>query len=214
MRKLENIREKNRQKARGLFTRILSHGKGTVADWLVPNWLYGIFNIAVASEEKGWLTQVMDVDATNHTVAYEEYRSKTTLRTHVKDSGTLYTKTFGADGNKWGDNSTEMHPRLQSAVLTLTKGPVCPSDKIGLSDRVLIMSRNPGRLIGELPVDLPWPRDGGQPAFQALRSQLMDSFKSAEDETPGVVPETQKPETQKTEQPKPTLVTESPKSAA
>jgi len=91
------------QKARGLWTRILSHGKGTVADWLQQNWLYGLFNIAVASEEKGWLTQVMDVDATNHTVAYEEYRSKTTLRTHVADSGTLYTKTFGAAGNKWGD---------------------------------------------------------------------------------------------------------------
>lgn len=91
------------QKARGLWTRILSHGKGTVADWLQQGWLYGLFNIAVASEEKGWLTQVMDVDATNHTVAYEEYRSKTTLRTHVADSGTLYTKTFGAAGNKWGD---------------------------------------------------------------------------------------------------------------
>ena len=104
------------QKARGLFTRILSHGKGTVADWLVPNWLYGIFNIAVASEEKGWLTQVMDVDATNHTVAYEEYRSKTTLRTHVKDSGTLYTKTFGADGNKWGDNNLTHHTRGTTLV--------------------------------------------------------------------------------------------------
>ena len=42
-------------------------------------------------------------------------------------------------GNKWGDNSTEQHPRLQAAVLTLTKGPVCPSDKIGLSNRPLIM---------------------------------------------------------------------------
>lgn len=94
------------QKARGLWTRILSHGKGTVADWLVPSWLYGLFNIAVASEDKGWVTQVMDVDATNHTVAYEEYRSKTTIRTHVRDSGTLYDKTFGEAGNKWGNSSS------------------------------------------------------------------------------------------------------------
>ena len=104
------------QKARGLFTRMLSHGKGTVADWLVPNWLYGVFNIAVASEEKGWLTQVMDVDATNHTVAYEEYRSKTTLRTHVRDSGTLYNKTFGAAGNKWGDANLTHHARGTTLV--------------------------------------------------------------------------------------------------
>ena len=38
-----------------------------------------------------------------------------------------------------GDNSTEQHPRLQAAVLTLTKGPVCPSDKIGRANRDLIM---------------------------------------------------------------------------
>ena len=37
-------------------------------------------------------------------------------------------------GNKWGDNSTEQDPRLQAAVLTLTKRPVCPSNKIGVSN--------------------------------------------------------------------------------
>ena len=57
----------------------------------------------------------------------------------VAPSKDNYWSTTTQPGNKWGDNSTEMHPRLQSAVLTLTKGPVCPSDKIGLSDRVLIM---------------------------------------------------------------------------
>ncbi len=41
-------------------------------------------------------------------------------------------------GNKWGDNSTEQDPRLQAAVLTLTKRPVCPSNKIGVSNRSLI----------------------------------------------------------------------------
>eukprot|EP00942_MAST-04A_sp_MAST-4A-sp1_P009313 g9313.t1 len=37
-------------------------------------------------------------------------------------------------GNKWGDNSTELDPRLQASVLTLTKGPVCPCNKIGVSN--------------------------------------------------------------------------------
>jgi NitT/TauT family transport system ATP-binding protein len=78
-------------------------------------------------------------------------------------------------------------------------------EAIAMADRVLIMSRNPGRLIGELPVDLPWPRDGGQPAFQALRAQLMDRFKNVEDDAA---------EDTQTEKPTPTLVSESPKSAA
>jgi ABC-type nitrate/sulfonate/bicarbonate transport system ATPase subunit len=89
-------------------------------------------------------------------------------------------------------------------------------EAIAMADRVLIMSRNPGRLTGELPIDLPWPRDGGQPAFQALRARLMDSFKSAGDEASGASPEGSEdtPHAAKTETPKPTLVTESPKSAA
>ena len=94
-------------KARGLFTRLLSRGKGRTSEWLQQNWLYGLFNVVVASEEKGWHTQVMDVDGTSHTQAYEEYRSKSTIRTHVSDSGTLYNKTFGAAGNKWGDSDLD-----------------------------------------------------------------------------------------------------------
>jgi len=57
----------------------------------------------------------------------------------VAPSKDNYWSTSVQKGNKWGDNSTEQHPRLQAAVLTLTKGPVCPSDKIGLSNRPLIM---------------------------------------------------------------------------
>jgi hypothetical protein len=57
----------------------------------------------------------------------------------VAPSKDNYWSTSVQIGNKWGDNSTEKYPRLQAAVLTLTKGPVCPSDKIGDSNRELIM---------------------------------------------------------------------------
>ena len=39
---------------------------------------------------------------------------------------------------KYG-NDTEPHNRLQAAVITLSKGPVAPSDAVGKSDRGLIM---------------------------------------------------------------------------
>jgi ABC-type nitrate/sulfonate/bicarbonate transport system ATPase subunit len=44
------------------------------------------------------------------------------------------------------------------------------------SDRVLIMSQNPGRIVDELVVDLEWPRKHSDPAFQLLRGQLMQMF--------------------------------------
>ena len=67
----------------------------------------------------------------------------------VAPSKDNYWSTSTQTGNKWGDNSTENHSRLQAAVLTITKGPVCPSDKIGDSDRDLIMrsAMDDGRLL-------------------------------------------------------------------
>ena len=42
-------------------------------------------------------------------------------------------------GNPYGDGSTEPTPRLQAAVLTLSRGPVAVADGIGYSDADLIM---------------------------------------------------------------------------
>jgi len=42
-------------------------------------------------------------------------------------------------GSPYGNATTEPRNRLQAAVLTLTKGPVCPSDAVGRSDPALIM---------------------------------------------------------------------------
>lgn len=52
-------------------------------------------------------------------------------------------------GSKWGPTTKEPYNRLQAAVITLTKGPVCPSDKVGKSDVPLIMrsAMSDGRLL-------------------------------------------------------------------
>ena len=57
-------------------------------------------------------------------------------------------------GSKYGPGTSEPYSRLQAAVITLTKGPVAPSDAVGMSDRRLIMRSStsdgtllqPGRL--------------------------------------------------------------------
>lgn len=42
-------------------------------------------------------------------------------------------------GNPYGENVTEVAPRLQSAVLSLSAGPVAVGDKIGVTDVALVM---------------------------------------------------------------------------
>ena len=52
-------------------------------------------------------------------------------------------------GSKWGDGTLEPFPALQAAVATISRGPVMVSDKIGHTDRELVMrcSRDDGILL-------------------------------------------------------------------
>jgi ABC-type nitrate/sulfonate/bicarbonate transport system ATPase subunit len=45
-----------------------------------------------------------------------------------------------------------------------------------MADRVLIMSANPGRIVGEVSIDLPYPRDRASRAFNDKRETLMKKF--------------------------------------
>jgi len=54
-------------------------------------------------------------------------------------------------------------------------------EAITMADRVLVMSRNPGRIVSELSVPLEWPRRHMDVGFQTLRDQLMQSFKRSND---------------------------------
>eukprot|EP00051_Salpingoeca_urceolata_P021745 m.344479 g.344479 ORF g.344479 m.344479 type:complete len:749 (-) comp19854_c2_seq17:290-2536(-) len=50
-----------------------------------------------------------------------------------------YWSTPIQEGTHYGPSTREWNNRLQSAVITFTTGPVAPSDKVGSSDRDLIM---------------------------------------------------------------------------
>jgi NitT/TauT family transport system ATP-binding protein len=45
-----------------------------------------------------------------------------------------------------------------------------------MADRVLIMSANPGRIVGEVRIDLPFPRVRASPEFSRERESLMKTF--------------------------------------
>ncbi|MEJ2142403.1 MAG: ABC transporter ATP-binding protein [Gammaproteobacteria bacterium] len=49
-------------------------------------------------------------------------------------------------------------------------------EAVAMADRVLIMSANPGRIVGELKNELPFPRDRSSEEFSRKRESLMKTF--------------------------------------
>jgi hypothetical protein len=91
-------------KARGLFTRLLSHGSGLQADMLEPDWPYGPFNVLVGCDRKGWMSQTVDFnasDATGDDALFFTF-NKDTTRPRVRNvAGTMLLKNFDA-GLRYG----------------------------------------------------------------------------------------------------------------
>jgi len=49
-------------------------------------------------------------------------------------------------------------------------------EAVAMAERVLIMAANPGRIVGEVRMDLPFPRNRTAPEFSRQREHLMDRF--------------------------------------
>ncbi len=51
-------------------------------------------------------------------------------------------------------------------------------EAVAMADRVLIMAANPGRIVGELRNDMPFPRERTSKEFTAKREELMNKFEA------------------------------------
>jgi len=84
-------------RARGVFTRMLSHG--SAANKLAPNWIWGVYNTLSAGDWKGWSSQVVDYDND----AIDKVADKLTVRSRFKSSaGVLSKRTFN-NAAKFGE---------------------------------------------------------------------------------------------------------------
>ena len=94
----------SQHKARGTYTRMLSHGAASAADRVSPNWPVGIYNTVVASDFKGWVSQIVDVapTQTDAAKAVSQVLDTETLRTRYLGASALSTKVFSA--NSTGDH--------------------------------------------------------------------------------------------------------------
>lgn len=94
-----------RLKARGLFVQMLSHGKGVTADYLEPNWLWGVFNTLLAGDFRGWTSQIIDFSGTiTGSDQIDAISNKQNIRSRILDSNSLLVnKTFNQAGVTYGN---------------------------------------------------------------------------------------------------------------
>jgi hypothetical protein len=121
------INEDVRVRARGLHSRILSHGVADTANRVVTDWTskYGLFNMAIGSDMKGWTSQITDVapsvaEAANdgQAVAVTTPQGAATIRTRYKNSaGALVDKTFASSSGPIYGSTTAGHASNSSAYI-------------------------------------------------------------------------------------------------
>lgn len=68
--------------------------------------------------------------------------------------------------------------RERSITLVLVTHDI--DEALQMADRILVMGRNPGRIVSELSVPLAWPRQASDPQFAQLRRGLMRQFAATE----------------------------------
>ena len=90
-------------KARGIYAKLNSRGRGLQVNRLVPNWVWGLYNVVLGSDSKDYTSQVIDYDDN-----IQKIENKTTIRSRMRNSaGDMEKRTFGNPvGATWGRDGT------------------------------------------------------------------------------------------------------------
>tara|TARA_R110000824_G_scaffold9475_2_gene42362 strand:+ start:10311 stop:13121 length:2811 start_codon:yes stop_codon:yes gene_type:complete len=91
-------------KARGIYAKMNSHGRGLQANRLVPNWVWGLYNVILGSDSKEYTSQIVDYDDD-----IQKIENKGTIRSRFRNtSGAMTTRTFSGDP-KWGSQGNNFY---------------------------------------------------------------------------------------------------------
>ena len=91
-------------KARGIYAKMNSHGRGLPANRLVPGWIWGLYNVILGSDSKEYTSQVVDYDENITTIT-----DKGTIRSRFRNAaGNMATRVFSGDP-KWGSQGNSAH---------------------------------------------------------------------------------------------------------
>lgn len=91
-------------KARGIYAKLNSHGRGLKANRIVPNWVWGLYNVILGSDSKEYSSQVVDYDNN-----IQRIQDKGTIRSRFRNaSGAMSTRTFSGEP-KWGGQGNSAH---------------------------------------------------------------------------------------------------------
>lgn len=80
----------------------------------------------------------------------------------------------------------DVHARLGRTILLITHDV---EEALVLADRVIVLSRRPARVVFELAVDLPRPRDVLSPAFAAFKGALLERLADGKEGIASPVPD-------------------------
>ena len=91
-------------KARGIYAKLNSHGRGLQANRLVPNWIWGLYNVILGSNSKEYTSQIVDYDND-----IQKIQDKGTIRSRFRNtSGNMAARTFSGDP-KWGSQGNNFY---------------------------------------------------------------------------------------------------------
>jgi hypothetical protein len=102
------LEDESIKKARGLYIRLMSHGAGVAGDYLFEQWVYGLCNTIVGSDNKEYVSQIIDYDGVGAAAeAIQDRLGKNTIRSRIYNtSQALVEKTFNTTGVTFADTDS------------------------------------------------------------------------------------------------------------
>lgn len=91
-------------KARGIYAKLNSRGRGLPANRLVPNWIWGLYNVILGSDSKEYTSQIVDYDNNIQRIA-----DKSTLRSRFRNSSGVMSQRIFSGEPKWGSQGNSAH---------------------------------------------------------------------------------------------------------